>query len=76
LYFKFLIGIHDANYNLICAEIVDPHNPAEIRVMNALYWYYISKVIELFDTVWMVLRKKDRQISFLHLLHHSAIVNF
>lgn len=37
---------------------------------HAVYMYFICKLIELLDTVFFVLRKKDRQISFLHLYHH------
>ena len=36
--------------------------------------YYYTKVIELLDTVWMVLRHRKRQISFLHVFHHSTML--
>ena len=35
-----------------------------------LYAHYHNKYVEYMDTVFMVLRKKDRQISFLHVYHH------
>lgn len=38
---------------------------------NLCWWYYISKLTEFADTMFFVLRKKDSQISFLHLYHHS-----
>lgn len=37
-----------------------------------LYW--ITKVLELFDTVLMILRHKSRQITFLHVYHHSSML--
>ncbi|XP_076460330.1 very long chain fatty acid elongase 4-like [Babylonia areolata] len=37
-----------------------------------LYW--LTKVAELLDTVFMVLRHKVRQISFLHIYHHSSML--
>ena len=40
---------------------------------HGLLVYWISKFIELLDTVYMVLRHKTRQISFLHVWHHSTI---
>lgn len=40
---------------------------------RAVYTYFICKLIELLDTVFFVLRKKNRQISFLHLYHHSMM---
>eukprot|EP00111_Clytia_hemisphaerica_P001484 TCONS_00004261-protein len=36
--------------------------------------YTISKNVELLDTVFMILRHKYRQISFLHVFHHSTIL--
>lgn len=35
------------------------------------WWYFFSKIIELFDTVFFVLRKKQNQVSFLHVYHHT-----
>lgn len=40
---------------------------------NAVYYYFLSKLIELLDTVFFVLRKKQRQISFLHVYHHGMM---
>ncbi|KAK9731320.1 GNS1/SUR4 family [Popillia japonica] len=37
---------------------------------NAVWWFYIAKLTELLDTVFFVLRKKNNQISFLHMYHH------
>lgn len=45
-------------------------------VANIEFWifvHYLTKYLDMFDTVWMVLRKKDRQISFLHVYHHLTI---
>ncbi|XP_064645692.1 very long chain fatty acid elongase 1-like [Lineus longissimus] len=41
---------------------------------SVYYLYYLTKNIELMDTVFMVLRHKRRQISFLHVFHHSSMV--
>lgn len=35
--------------------------------------YWLSKLYELLDTVFMVLRHRVRQISLLHIFHHSSI---
>eukprot|EP00656_Telonema_subtile_P054776 TRINITY_DN8265_c0_g1_i2.p1 TRINITY_DN8265_c0_g1~~TRINITY_DN8265_c0_g1_i2.p1 ORF type:complete len:231 (+),score=46.72 TRINITY_DN8265_c0_g1_i2:239-931(+) len=46
-------------------------NPEMVR---GCYWLFVSKVIELGDTVLMVLRKRHRQISFLHVFHHVTVL--
>ncbi len=40
---------------------------------HSLFVYWVSKFVELTDTVYMILRHKKRQISFLHVFHHSSV---
>jgi len=37
------------------------------------YTYYVSKFLDLADTVFFVLRKKQRNVSGLHVFHHSVM---
>ncbi|KAL3869666.1 hypothetical protein ACJMK2_042330 [Sinanodonta woodiana] len=46
-----------------------------VEVANVLWWFFISKAIELLDTVLMILRKKNGQVTFLHVFHHASILN-
>lgn len=39
-----------------------------------MYYYFLAKITELLDTVFFVLRKKEKQQSFLHVYHHSIMV--
>ena len=39
------------------------HNPL---VKQAFFVYWMTKYIELLDTIFMMLRHKQRQVSFLH----------
>ena len=41
---------------------------------NIFFWYWITKIVELLDTVFMVLRHKRRQISVLHVYHHASML--
>lgn len=45
-----------------------------LMIANASHTYFILKVADLLDTVFFVLRKKEKQISFLHLYHHTGMV--
>merc|ERR1719336_486260 len=57
------------------------HFPNIFGINNAFdartEWYilvhYWSKLLDFFDTVFIVLRRKTRQLSFLHLFHHATI---
>eukprot|EP01059_Diplonema_ambulator_P012844 TRINITY_DN23311_c1_g1_i1.p1 TRINITY_DN23311_c1_g1~~TRINITY_DN23311_c1_g1_i1.p1 ORF type:complete len:269 (+),score=94.96 TRINITY_DN23311_c1_g1_i1:51-857(+) len=43
---------------------------------HAEFWifvHFLSKALDWFDTIFIVLRKKDRQFSFLHVYHHASI---
>lgn len=40
---------------------------------RAVWLYYIAKITELLDTVFFVLRKKQNQITGLHMYHHTLM---
>lgn len=48
-------------------------NPA---LANLLWLFYVSKVWDFWDTIFIVLGKKWRQLSFLHVYHHITIFLF
>ncbi|RWS15204.1 elongation of very long chain fatty acids protein-like isoform X2 [Dinothrombium tinctorium] len=37
------------------------------------YSYYLSKFVELFDTVFFILRKKHSHVTGLHVFHHASM---
>lgn len=46
----------------------------KFQLINHIYLYFIAKVTELLDTIFFVIRKKDKQVTFLHLYHHSIMM--
>ncbi|XP_061709636.1 elongation of very long chain fatty acids protein 7-like [Cydia pomonella] len=44
------------------------------EVITSIWVYFVAKITELADTVFIVLRKKDRQVTFLHMYHHTIMV--
>jgi len=39
-----------------------------------VFVHYLSKYLDWFDTLWIILNKKRSQLSFLHVYHHATIV--
>lgn len=62
-----------AHYSWRCQPVNTSPGPDGIREARGVYLYFLAKISELLDTVFFVLRKKDRQISFLHLYHHTVM---
>ncbi|KAL7737233.1 hypothetical protein ACLKA6_005414 [Drosophila palustris] len=61
-------------YPLDCLNTLpfdDPNKNIE-RIMS--YVYFINKIIDLLDTIFIVLRKSYKQITFLHVFHHTLMV--
>lgn len=42
--------------------------------INICHIFLYSRILELIDTLWITLRKKNRQITFLHVFHHSFVL--
>lgn len=67
----FFMGTIASGWNIFTMPV--QQGPAG-RFIGFLMWMnYNSKFVEFFDTFWMVIRKKDKQISFLHVWHHMVM---
>lgn len=51
----------------------DDFSPKTMSRLHMLWWVWMTRFLDLFDTIFFVLRKKYTQISFLHLYHHTAV---
>ncbi|XP_050310553.1 elongation of very long chain fatty acids protein 7 isoform X2 [Anthonomus grandis grandis] len=49
-----------------------PNKEFQALLATGAWWYFFSKITELLDTVFFVMRKKQNQVSFLHVYHHSV----
>ncbi|CAG9859802.1 unnamed protein product [Phyllotreta striolata] len=69
LFYGFLTGGWlGSKYNLECFK---PR--ADKNIIFVAYMYYLSKFTEFMDTILFVLRKKDNQVTNLHLYHHCIM---
>ncbi|CAK1553382.1 unnamed protein product [Leptosia nina] len=47
-----------------------PSNTQNPLLLDLGWWYFFAKFTELLDTVFFVIRKKEKQVTFLHVYHH------
>ncbi|XP_047412594.1 elongation of very long chain fatty acids protein 7 isoform X1 [Sciurus carolinensis] len=71
--YEFVMSGWGTGYSFRC-EIVDySRSPTALRMAHTCWLYYFSKFIELLDTIFFVLRKKNSQVTFLHVFHHTIM---
>ena len=67
----FLSELLKRNYKLVCNAVDYSDNGLDMA--RLVYIYYLSKAFDFSDTIFIVLRKKFDQLSFLHVYHHVAM---
>jgi len=68
-----LLLAYRSGYTATPCNTYNQTNPA---MANLLWLFYASKVWDFWDTIFIVLGKKWRQLSFLHVYHHTTIFLF
>ncbi|KAM9844529.1 elongation of very long chain fatty acids protein 1a [Aulostomus maculatus] len=71
LVYEFMMSGWATTFTWRCDLIDNSSSPRALRMIRVAWLFYFSKFIELLDTVFFVLRKKQNQITFLHVFHHS-----
>lgn len=71
MFYGFVSEIITHGYGPICNEV--DYSSTGTRTAWLVYCYYMSKLVDFTDTVFMVLRRKFDQASFLHVYHHVAM---
>ncbi|XP_054156844.1 elongation of very long chain fatty acids protein 7-like [Oppia nitens] len=72
IFWVFRFGL---DLNLATFVRPDPRDtgPLAMSAVQLGYLFFLSKLVDLIETVFFVLRKKHNQISNLHVYHHSAV---
>ncbi|KAM8889882.1 elongation of very long chain fatty acids protein 1b isoform 1-T5 [Synchiropus picturatus] len=69
--YEFMMSGWATTYTWRCDAIDTSNSPQALRMVQVAWLFWFSKIIELMDTIFFVLRKKRGQITFLHIFHHS-----
>ncbi|CAH8553662.1 unnamed protein product [Schistosoma turkestanicum] len=73
LVYEYAVSGWFTGYSLGCQPTDYSRRPIAMRMATACWFFFISKIIELFDTVLFILRKKFELVSFLHVFHHAIM---
>ncbi|GIY48403.1 elongation of very long chain fatty acids protein 4 [Caerostris darwini] len=69
-----LFGLIRQHRYLYCLAKNNPSYSSVVESIIIFGWsVFLNKMVELLDTIFFVLRKKQEQITFLHVAHHSSI---
>lgn len=60
------------DYFYRCYETDFSYNPKAVKMVEVAWYILIIKFIELLETCLFVLRKKQNQVTFLHVYHHIS----
>ncbi|KAK7889694.1 hypothetical protein WMY93_025254 [Mugilogobius chulae] len=74
MFHEFLVTSWLSNYSLLCQPVDYSQSPLAMRMAKVCWWFFFSKVIELSDTIFFILRKKNNQLTFLHVYHHGTMI--
>ncbi|KAK7934290.1 hypothetical protein WMY93_005186 [Mugilogobius chulae] len=71
--YEFVMSGWGTGYTFHCDLVDYSNSPQGMRMAETCWLYYFSKFIEMLDTIFFVLRKKNSQLTFLHVFHHSIM---
>ncbi|XP_074967596.1 very long chain fatty acid elongase 4-like isoform X3 [Phalacrocorax aristotelis] len=74
MFYEFLVTSVLDNYSYLCQPVDYSRSELGMRMASVCWWFFFSKVIELLDTVFFILRKKQEQVTFLHVYHHGTML--
>ena len=74
-YLFWFFGVYGwfGKYNIKCQPVDKSNSPDALGMVHIGWIFYFSKFIEFLDTIFFVLRKKESQVTTLHLIHHMTM---
>ncbi|KAM8707062.1 hypothetical protein ACLKA7_011205 [Drosophila subpalustris] len=73
--YGMIYTIFNPRFSFTCQPVEHDNTSVQMmRLIYASYGYYLLKYLDLLDTVFIVLRKKNSQVSFLHVYHHAGMI--
>ncbi|XP_019873198.1 elongation of very long chain fatty acids protein AAEL008004-like [Aethina tumida] len=73
LFYESSVAGWMTTYSFRCQPVDYSNDPMALRMARGCWWYYFSKFTEFFDTIFFVMRKKNDQLSTLHIIHHGVM---
>ncbi|KAL1116860.1 hypothetical protein AAG570_005329 [Ranatra chinensis] len=73
VYESLEVLVFSNRFSFRCEPVNWEKNPETMRIARGFYVYFWAKITELLDTVFFVLRKKQSQVTFLHVYHHTTM---
>ena len=67
------VRAYDAGYSLLPCQKFNHEKPP---IGFILWVFYLSKILDFLDTVFIIAEKRWKQLSFLHVYHHTTIFLF
>lgn len=60
-------------FSFVCQKVLWDNSADSQFLAYSSYMYLSLKILDLFDTVFFILRKKHEHVSFLHVYHHAGV---
>ncbi|OQR75427.1 elongation of very long chain fatty acids protein 4-like [Tropilaelaps mercedesae] len=71
---QFLTTVYRARYNPFCQGMTYATDEASLRYLELGWWFMLVRSLDLLDTIFFVLRKKDDHVTFQHVSHHFCCI--
>ena len=64
--------VRETSVPLSIQDVLISYSPFT-QLASVIWLFYFTKILEFLDTLFFILRKKNNQVSVLHIYHHSTM---